>query len=104
MDNYATHKTPEVRASLQPLMKARILVLRSLTEVKTPRRMAARSMTEKKISTMLSQEALGGGLVMDNYATHKTPEVRAWLEANPRVHVHFTPTSASWLNMVEIFF
>ena len=33
----------------------------------------------------------------------KTPEVRAWLEANPRVHVHFTPTSASWLNMVEIF-
>ena len=43
-------------------------------------------------------------LVMDNYATHKTPEVRAWLEANPRVHVHFTPTSASWLNMVEIFF
>ena len=43
-------------------------------------------------------------LVMDNYATHKTPEVRAWLEANPRAHVHFTPTSASWLNMVEIFF
>ena len=42
-------------------------------------------------------------LVMDNYATHKTPEVRAWLEANPRVHVHLTPTSASWLNMVEIF-
>lgn len=43
-------------------------------------------------------------LVMDNYATHKTPEVRAWLEANPHIHIHFTPTSASWFNMVEIFF
>jgi len=43
-------------------------------------------------------------LVMDNYATHKTPQVRTWLEANPRIHTHFTPTSASWLNMVEIFF
>ena len=35
-------------------------------------------------------------LVMDNYAAHKHPAVRAWLEANPRVRVHFTPTSASW--------
>ena len=43
-------------------------------------------------------------LVMDNYATHKKAEVRTWLEANPRIHVHFTPTSASWLNMVEIWF
>ncbi|WP_026407247.1 IS630 family transposase, partial [Actinomyces gerencseriae] len=33
-------------------------------------------------------------LVIDNYATHKTPEARAWLEANPRIHVHFTPTGA----------
>jgi len=43
-------------------------------------------------------------LVMDNYAAHKTPEVRDWLAANPRVHVHFTPTHASWMNMVEIWF
>ncbi|CAN5179829.1 IS630-like element ISMsm5 family transposase [soil metagenome] len=43
-------------------------------------------------------------LVMDNYATHKTPTVKAWLEENPRFHVHFTPTSGSWLNMVEIWF
>ena len=43
-------------------------------------------------------------LVMDNYATHKRVEVRNWLAANPRVHVHFTPTSGSWLNMVEIWF
>ena len=43
-------------------------------------------------------------LVMDNYATHKRVEVRDWLAANPRIHVHFTPTSGSWLNMVEVWF
>jgi len=43
-------------------------------------------------------------LVMDNYATHKHPAVKAWLERNPRITLHFTPTSGSWLNMVEIFF
>jgi transposase len=43
-------------------------------------------------------------LVMDNYAAHKRPEVRAWLTANPRIHVHFTPTSGSWLNLVEVWF
>ena len=43
-------------------------------------------------------------LILDNYATHKTAEVRRWLEAHPRFHLHFTPTSASWLNLVERFF
>jgi transposase len=43
-------------------------------------------------------------LVLDNYATHKTPEVKAWLDKHPRFKLHFTPTSASWLNMVERFF
>jgi transposase len=43
-------------------------------------------------------------LVMDNYAAHKRVEVRRWLAANPRVQVHFTPTSASWLNLVEVWF
>lgn len=43
-------------------------------------------------------------LVMDNYATHKTPRVQRWLARRPRYHVHFTPTSASWLNQVERFF
>lgn len=43
-------------------------------------------------------------LVVDNYGTHKTEKVRAWLAAHPRFHVHFTPTSASWLNLVERFF
>jgi transposase len=43
-------------------------------------------------------------LVMDNYAAHKHPAVKAWLAANPRVHVHFTPTHASWMNLVEVWF
>jgi transposase len=43
-------------------------------------------------------------LVMDNYATHKTKLIRDWLVKRPRWHVHFTPTSASWVNQVERFF
>ena len=43
-------------------------------------------------------------MVLDNYATHSHPSVTAWLARHPRFHLHFTPTSASWLNMVEIFF
>lgn len=43
-------------------------------------------------------------LVMDNYATHKTARVKRWLARRPRYKVHFTPTSASWLNQVERFF
>ncbi|OYW42257.1 MAG: IS630 family transposase [Rhodobacterales bacterium 12-64-8] len=43
-------------------------------------------------------------LVLDNYATHKTPEVMAWLAKHPRFKLHFTPTSASWMNLVERFF
>ncbi len=43
-------------------------------------------------------------LVMDNYATHKTKPIRAWLAKRPRWHVHVTPTGASWINQVERFF
>jgi transposase len=43
-------------------------------------------------------------IVCDNYGTHNHPDVRAWLAKHPRVTLHFTPTSGSWLNMVEIFF
>jgi transposase len=43
-------------------------------------------------------------IVLDNYGTHKHPNVKAWLAENPRIHLHFTPTSGSWLNLVEIFF
>jgi transposase len=43
-------------------------------------------------------------IVADNYAAHKHPRVTAWLAKNPRISMHFTPTSGSWLNLVEIFF
>ena len=43
-------------------------------------------------------------LVMDNYGTHKTPTIRNWFARHPRFHIHFTPTSASWLNQVERWF
>lgn len=43
-------------------------------------------------------------LVVDNYATHKHPKVKAWLGRHPRFHVHFIPTSSSWLNLVERWF
>lgn len=43
-------------------------------------------------------------VILDNYATHKHPKVMGWLSRHPRFHLHFTPTSASWLNLVERFF
>lgn len=43
-------------------------------------------------------------LILDNYATHKTPLIRRWLAKHPRYHLHFTPTGASWLNLVERWF
>jgi transposase len=43
-------------------------------------------------------------VICDNYATHKHPVVRGWLAKHPRMQLHFTPTSASWLNLVEVFF
>ncbi|MCA3585430.1 MAG: IS630 family transposase [Methylocystis sp.] len=43
-------------------------------------------------------------IVMDNYATHKTAAIRAWIARRPRYHIHFTPTSASWINQVERWF
>ena len=43
-------------------------------------------------------------LVLDNYRTHKHPVVQAWLAENQRFHLHFTPTSASWMNQVETWF
>jgi len=53
-------------------------------------------------------QSVGSGvdihLVLDNYGTHKHPEVNKWLAARPRYHVHFTPTNSSWLNQIERWF
>ena len=57
----------------------------------------------KKIDRSV-QKHLDLHLIMDNYATHKTAQVKAWLAKHPRFHVHFITTSSSWLNLVERFF
>jgi len=57
----------------------------------------------KKIDAQTPAE-LDLHLIADNYATHKHPRVKAWLAHHPRFHLHFTPTSSSWLNMVERWF
>jgi transposase len=49
-------------------------------------------------------EGLDVHLILDNYATHKTATIQRWLAKRPRYHVHFTPTGASWLNLVERWF
>jgi len=49
-------------------------------------------------------KGLQAHLICDNYATHKHPNVKAWLAKHPRFHMHFTPTSSSWLNLVERWF
>ncbi|MFJ3176631.1 transposase, partial [Streptomyces roseus] len=61
----------------------------------------------KKFLTKLDSEVpddLQVHLILDNYATHKTPDIKKWLLSHPRFHLHFTPTSASWLNLVERWF
>ena len=57
----------------------------------------------KKIDRTV-KKGLAIHLVLDNYSTHKTAEVKAWLARHPRFKLHFTPTSASWMNLVERFF
>ena len=56
-----------------------------------------------RIETTVPDE-LDVHLILDNYGTHKTPLIHRWLARHPRFHVHFTPTSASWLNLVERWF
>lgn len=66
-----------------------------------------RAVEFKKFLVLLDTEVpkdLDVHLVLDNYATHKTPSIKRWLLAHPRFHLHFTPTSGSWLNLVERWF
>ncbi|WP_461025306.1 IS630 family transposase, partial [Streptomyces heilongjiangensis] len=66
-----------------------------------------RAVEFKKFLAKLDKEVPGHldvHLICDNYATHKTPAIQKWLLAHPRFHMHFTPTSSSWLNQVERWF
>ena len=66
-----------------------------------------RAIEFKKFLQTLEQnvpDALEVHLILDNYATHKTPQIKRWLLAHPRFVLHFTPTGASWINLVERWF
>jgi transposase len=66
-----------------------------------------RAVEFKKFLAKLDKEVPAGldvHLICDNYATHKTPQIQRWLAKHPRFHLHFTPTYASWLNLVERWF
>jgi transposase len=66
-----------------------------------------RAVEFKKFLIAIDQEVptdLDVHLILDNYSTHKTPAIKRWLTAHPRFHLHFTPTGASWLNLVERWF
>src|SRR2546425_901786 len=65
--------------------------------------LAALSKAQPK-SGRLGPRALAVHLIVDNYGTHKHEDVRAWLAKHPRFHLHFIPTSSSWLNLVERWF
>lgn len=69
-----------------------------------PRHRAREFITFLKRIDRCVKKHLDVHLVLDNYGTHKTADVKAWLTKHPRFHLHFTPTSASWLNLVERFF
>ncbi len=66
-----------------------------------------RAIEFKKFLELIDAEVPGHldiHLILDNYGTHKTPAIKRWLVRHPRFHLHFTPTSGSWLNMVERWF
>jgi hypothetical protein len=66
-----------------------------------------RAVEFKKFLNQINREVpaeLAVHLILDNYATHKTPEIKAWLLRHPRFQLHFIPTSSSWLNLVERWF
>jgi transposase len=66
-----------------------------------------RAIEFKKFLQKIDREVpaeLGVHLILDNYATHKTPAIKRWLAAHPRFVLHFTPTGASWCNLVERIF
>ena len=55
-------------------------------------------------ATLVREEGVSVHVILDNYATHKTPAVKRWFLRHPEYHLHFVPTSSSWLNQVERFF
>src|SRR5687768_10053900 len=103
LDNYATHKTPDIRRWLA--RHPRLHPHRTPPSSSWHHR--HRATESKHFLAQLHREVPAEHdvhLILDNHATHKTPDIRRWLARHPRFHLHFTPTSSSWLNLVERFF
>jgi len=95
--NYVRHGTTTLFAALD------IATGKVLTSCKNRHRHQEYLQFLKQVDTNVPSD-LGIHLVVDNYATHKHPKIKRWLAAHPRYQVHYTPTYASWLNQVEIWF
>ena len=95
--DYIRHGTVTLFAALNYL-DGRVL------STTAPRHTHAEWLTFLKKLHRQTPPSLALHLIIDNYATHKHPTVRAWLEKHPRIHLHFTPTGSSWMNLVERFF
>ncbi len=95
--DYARHGTTSLFAALDAATGAVVAQLRR-------RHRAAEFRTFLDTVDAAVPAGLDVHVVMDNYGTHKTAAIRAWLAKRPRFHVHFTPTYASWLNLVERLF
>src|SRR5499425_962347 len=95
--NYVRHGTTTLFAALD------IVSGRVLTSCKRRHRHQEYLAFLKKVDESVPRQ-LDIHLVVDNYATHKHPRVKQWLATRARYHVHYTPTYASWLNQVEIWF
>jgi len=95
--DYVRHGTTSLFAALNTVSGA---VIGSLH--RRHRASEFRSFLERIDATVPDELAIH--LVLDNYATHKTPAIKRWLLRHPRFHLHFTPTSGSWLNLVERWF
>ena len=103
-----THLLPEVagRGSAgrdQPDRPSRAAAPRRATAPHRHQRLARHRVRHQQPGRDLAQLEVPLRIVVDNYHTHKHPEVQAWLAKNPRITLHFTPTSGSWLNLVEVF-
>jgi transposase len=95
--DYVRHGTTTLFAALN------IATGQVLTQCKPRHRHQEYLQFLKEVDTNVPQD-LDIHLVVDNYATHKHPKVKRWLAARPRYQIHYTPTYASWLNQVEIWF
>ncbi|MEX1017277.1 MAG: IS630 family transposase [Phycisphaeraceae bacterium] len=95
--DYKRHGTITLFAALD------VATCRVLVECKTRHRRQEYLAFLKRIDEDV-EATLDVHLIVDNYATHKHPNVKAWLMKHSRFHVHFVPTQSSWLNMVERFF